>query len=630
MTLLALENGAGTGRILLGPITVTAGGNGTGQNGDVVMIGSATSGNSVSIAAVNNIESSKAPKNGIQGTLSATNNGLVVVTNTLGGLYVNSSNSLQAQDISLTAGGKGSISSAGTITASGTLSLTANTGTIGKGGLTISTPNVGVNSNGSVSLTSTLNGALSIVDGSTSSDFELNALSQVTVQNLTALDGSISVNSGAGTLTVTTGAQVQATNGGIILTNSDIANGDILIGDNSTIATGGKGDIVVIAIGPAPKKVTNTTAPVGVTVQTQGKGLAFFGPDPGVVATTTANVNAINKNVIFNNLSNNIATKKITLGSASTVTADPPSRSVSNMVLTTGTPGDIASLDNTVMMSEFDRIPTINDNASARALYNTTSASGFDNILNSFSNFANLISLNNAVPNTESLSEPMPYAEASACTTDLIVDADFVIEQESPLHEFATNNGAGVVTLMKAASGNRSTRHNLANGNGIFAPRFDTTIKTSMGSIELKAGAIALIMQSNEGLAVYDLHDECKNSIVINTGNKMFSLSPGRHLLISQHQNAAFESVNPLELVHYRKLNQLQLGNGYKAFTAEFAIPSACYAVKSLQQLMSSKHNEALGLARRIHKTTAIMMTIAPDCGDYVQYFNPRATAMVR
>lgn len=571
------------------------------------------------------IESSKAPKNGIQGTLSATGaNGAITVTNTLGGLYVNTSNSLQARDITLNAGGKGSIGSAGTITATGTLTLTSDTGTIGKGGLNISTPNLAVNSGGSASLNSTLNGALTLVDGlQTGSDFELNAIGQVTVQNVSVLDGSITINSGAGTLTVVANSTVQATNGGIILTNSDITNGDILIGDNSSVVTGGKGDNVIIAIGPAPKKGTNPTAPAGINVQTVGKGLAFFGPDTGVVATSTADVNAINKNVIFNNLSSNIATKKITLGTDSVVTADPPSRPVSNMVLTTSSLVGPDALESTVQMPDL-----ISEPATARM----DSANILGNIFNASSNVANLISLNNAVLNEDQPSistESFHSTDEGGRANDLIVDAAFVIERESPLHQFAAANGGSVVAL-EAPSGNRSSSHDMAYGNGLFAPNFDTTIKTSIGSVELKAGAVALIMQSNGGLSVYDLHDERKNSIVVNVGDKVFSLSPGHQVLISGHAKAAFESVNPLELVQYRNLNHTQLGNGHKAFTAEFSIPSACYAVKPLQQLMSSNHKDALGLAKRIHKTTAIMMSLSPDRGDYVQYFNPKATAMAR
>src|SRR5262249_28214415 len=116
----------------------------------------------------------------------------------------------------------------------------------------------------------------------------------------------------------------------------------------------------------------------------------------------------------------------------------------------------------------------------------------------------------------------------------------------------------------------RETRHqSLSQGNVIFAPVEDMIVETPHGTISLAAGAIALVMQSDSGLAVYDLHDQSKNAVVVTTRNKQLSLSPGRHATISSRSARSFDDINPIELVQYRGLTQCKLDNGWNVHTAE-------------------------------------------------------------
>jgi hypothetical protein len=136
-----------------------------------------------------------------------------------------------------------------------------------------------------------------------------------------------------------------------------------------------------------------------------------------------------------------------------------------------------------------------------------------------------------------------------------------------------------------------------------------------------------LITQSGSGLAVYNLHDNHKNSVVISVNGSNISLPPGRHAHISTQHKGVFADVNPIELVQHRDLQQSKLANGMRVYTSEFAIPSACYAVRSLKQLMTSNDVASKRIAKQIMKTSSVIMTLSPDRGDYVQHFNPRMTA---
>jgi hypothetical protein len=136
-------------------------------------------------------------------------------------------------------------------------------------------------------------------------------------------------------------------------------------------------------------------------------------------------------------------------------------------------------------------------------------------------------------------------------------------------------------------------------------------------------------MQTKNALSVYDLHDQNKNAVVINTRGKRISLSPGRHVLVSANVQHGFAHANQVELAQYRNIKQSKLEDA-SVFTTEFAIPSICYAVKPLKTLMASNQREANSIAKRIIKTTAVLSTIAPDRGDFVQFFKAQRTAMAK
>lgn len=164
----------------------------------------------------------------------------------------------------------------------------------------------------------------------------------------------------------------------------------------------------------------------------------------------------------------------------------------------------------------------------------------------------------------------------------------------------------------------------------IYAPTCDTTVETKHGTVTLAAGSITVIMQSETSLAVYDLHDEGKNDVVVHTGGQRICLSPGRHVTVTSHTPEDFASVNAIELVQHRSLNQSKLNNGWNTYTSEFSIPSACYAVKPLKRLMTSSDRDSKKVASRIVKTTAVLMTLRPDRGDFIQHFKPAISAMNR
>jgi hypothetical protein len=461
-------------------------------------------------------------------------------------------------------------------------------------------------------------------------DFTLTSANALTVAgSVTTDDGSIALTGGGALLTIANDADVLANNGGIVIANINTANGAVLIDDNATVVTDGKGDDVIIAIGPPPKKGTNPIGPVpppGINPDIQGKGNIFLGPVNGIdVPSGTSNVNAINKAVIFNNLSGNIGTFKITLGDNTTITADPPAKVASRFMPTFSTP----SIESPVIRSSssslaafntvdarfntaqaglndasFVGLTTSNVFGTATGFGITTSDDGMTADLSTATGLSTALGLDTAPGTASGTSfQNGPITVHENVTSDLTIDAILHSEKQEGQKKFVTE------------------------GNFVFAPTADTTVETPHGTLKLKAGSIALVMKVSEGLAVYNMHDQSKNAVVVTVGQKQLSLSPGRHVLIGNHAQNDYANANPLELVLHRGLKQSKLENGWTVYSSEFSIPSACYAVKPLTKLMKSTQPEARQLAKRLMKTTAVIMAISPDRGDYVQFFKRRMTA---
>lgn len=610
--------------VIQGDLDASAVGGGTG--GQIVLLS-----DNKKDFVVNN--GRRVPKNGISGTLTADGaSGRISVENLGGGVEIATQAAVDANTLEIHVNEKGTIKTGKDVVLTAqSLYLSSEFGAIGKKPLNVNAQFLTLNSSGSsVNVNNLFAGNTTLFFGSDAAeDFTLTTAGGLTVQDTTARNGDLSLTAGGGTLTIA--GHVQAINGGIVINNTNATTGDILIDDNSIVETSGKkGDDVIIAIGAVPKKGTNTTdIPLGISVDPQGtRGKAYFGPVGGVVATGSAVVNVINKDVIFNNASTGI--NKITVGNNVVITADPPSPSGANLrgasalmfgdVLTTapqtvapsvmtptqpgvGTPSTPDVTLNLAMMNNANAL-TVSSESQVNGAYgslntigNVPIATGDGGVISATvgSDTTKVVSLKQGTVRSDN-------GESGFSAGDLIVDAE--------LH-----------------NGGTESAHHLQSDKAIFAPTNDTVVETAHGSVKVAAGSVALITQSNSGLAVYNLHDNHKNSVVISVNGSNISLPPGRHAHISTQRKGVFADVNPIELVQHRDLQQSKLANGMRVYTSEFAIPSACYAVKSLKQLMTSSDVASKRIAKQIMKTSSVIMTLSPDRGDYVQHFNPRMTA---
>ncbi|MBX3149910.1 S-layer family protein [Candidatus Obscuribacterales bacterium] len=614
----ALGSGAAKGAVLQVSGDLRADNVGSGTGGQIYLL----SFNSKAFT----VNATKLPKFGTTGELSAGASGSIIVENVFGGVTIASNFVDDPGSLILGAGGKGSISTGKGVSLSAVsyISLASETGAIGKKPLMVAAPELTLISQGSVNVQSTYTGgALSLIAPVTKAgksltlsalsdvlivdsmdvmgDIDISTTGAIVVDNtIVTQSGSIALTAGSGTLDV--GSNITANNGGIVLANRDTVNGDVNIGA-VTVATAGKGDDVVIAIGAPPKKGTNTQAEPGFTVNPHGtKGVAYFGPAGGVVTPGTVDVNVINKDVIFNNLST--GGKLITVAGGATITADPPSR----------LGGSVATVSTTVSSHESSPDSSLISIPSNGNPENTSMLIGsltFDPSLR--------LSTSTQLSGTGAASKLTDNAwDRTGLTGGSLLNLS---ENRTAPHEPEDLKVDAVLCRLASDSAQEDR-------NFVFAPTSDITVKTKHGTVSIKAGSVALIMQSESVLSVYDLHDECKNAVTIRSGNAQLNLTPGRHVSISNQSQADFVDVNAVELVQYRGINRSQLQNGLTVYTSEFSIPSACYAVKPLAKLFGSKAPDARKLTNRLLKTTSVVMTLNPDRGDFIQYFKPRVAAM--
>ncbi len=170
----------------------------------------------------------------------------------------------------------------------------------------------------------------------------------------------------------------------------------------------------------------------------------------------------------------------------------------------------------------------------------------------------------------------------------------------------------------------RTIEHNervvISSGTILFVPFKTTTVETPNGIVHIDAKAVALVSSTDAGLAVYDLEDQHKGSVSVESNGHNVVLSPGRHVMITKHHGAEFAQINAVETIAHRNVQSI-VKNGHTAHTSEFSLLSALDTVKPLKALAMSKHVHAKQIADRMMKTTAIILQIGGTAGQYQHYF---------
>ncbi|MBX9951717.1 MAG: hypothetical protein K2Y39_21280 [Candidatus Obscuribacterales bacterium] len=599
--------------------SINASGVGSGLGGGIVLSSRSSTAFSV--------KSGVATKNGVLGDLSAFGStGFIAINNGLGGIKVIQNGAMNAPSILLVTGAKGSIlaNSGVVIDASSDLTMIASgTGAIGgKVPLLTNTPDLVAQSNGIVGITSLFtSAALTVHDSFGQKGFTLNSNSDTKLFDITAAAGSIVISQNLGSLLeVVDSGLLTAVNGGITLQNNNTVTGSIRVGQNATVQTLGKGKPVNIVFGPVLKTGTNPvppgTAPAGIDAQFSGRGIIYFGPTGTVTSEGLATVNAKGVNVVFNSINN----RPIILGDQSLVLADPPVR------------------EPRVSAAQIQAVPAIGvgSTESSNALaskgivatseYNTFTA---DLSIPKLDSSAQVQSANNATLMTASNASILSGALVDAMDNDdsfavgfarFTRETDGVICSDSPLLSGKVSGDSSVKFIPLGE------KARLDSGNMLIVPFRDTVVETPFGCVHVGSRAVVLVSASAAGLAVYDVDDKRKGSVVVESNGHSIVLSPGRHAMVTPHHQAEFAQINAIESIAHRNLST-EIKNGTRAHISEFSVISAMDSVLPLKTMFKSYHPQGKQAAGHMLKTAAIVLQMN-GAGQYQHYFKPRLTAM--
>ena len=500
-------------------------------------------------------------------------NGLINVSDAFtGGISVNSA-----------------LSSVGTLTYSGS-SKTTFTGDISAAaGVSIKT------TAGGASFTGNITGSQIAIATAGATDFAAN-------KNVSATSGAISVTQNTGNMNIGAGAKFSATSTDgsakiTLLEKANVTGAGITIGDGAQLLTsagavkgGSSGQISIVIGSSVPAKVAGTQ-PANTNVDTSkaanpAVNKVYWGTNSAKVLTPGSNLNnlAIVGDTAIQFSAGTIA--PITLAGNTQITADPPvgASTAPALILQSGTASFASS--HRFVGSDAGKMPALPGSEAGRAMQ---------------------------IPGTAA------FQVASKAPPMILTTA-----HPKVLEGGIQNNDAWHRPYNNI---NETSAIQITDGGQVYAPQEDTRIETAFGTIDIDAGSFAMVFSSADSVAIFNLDDMHRDAVRIQAADRKLSIAPGRHLLITKGSVKSFDEANPVESICYRKVNDVEVGAGFRGFSAEFSIPSAINAIRPLKQLLNSKTAQGMKLRSHLLKTVAAMLQMKPGSERFQQVLRPRVTA---
>lgn len=456
----------------------------------------------------------------------------------------------------------------------------------------------------------------------------------------------------------------------ILIQIADASNtkNKISLGANTTLqtfASPGSGDIT-ISFGTV-SMVAGTQPAKGVTAQLLG-GSIFWG-QAGITAKGSNTVIAKDADVIF---SNSTSAKNISLGGNVIIFADPPPEGSAPSMLSRaetfasalaevmGASQVPSSLTGGLSQSsQFGQSDSSSQSSRSAMLGNATSG-----MMSGFTGFdtSSLIGGNDAIAGSPlSVSGIMDGAQVQTAlntvnqsqlnlitveqATDvasLVADDSYVISRgpstsfhsgsicaEDAVYNAISEGGVEACPALAGVTKTVLSNHVEApRGKTLFVPNAQMTVSTRFGDVELSGGSVVLISNESNGIAIYNVCDQSKNSVALNVAGQKMTVSPGRHLLVTQDRSSDFASVNHVESVMHRNVETASLSSTLTVHSSEFSVPSAMSGVLPLRALVESKHPDARKIAQKVVKTTAVLLHLGVNSGEFQHFVKPRMTAL--
>lgn len=170
--------------------------------------------------------------------------------------------------------------------------------------------------------------------------------------------------------------------------------------------------------------------------------------------------------------------------------------------------------------------------------------------------------------------------------------------QDTGLQGLANNSN---VNLLPNPEGNLLS---LPSGNAFLLPDHDIQVQTPNSIVKVAAGAAVMIFQTENGISVFNLHDNKAGDVAITVGDETQEIGVGRQLTVSTNHDGKADSVPGA--VGHRNSTHGQVSSR-SALSSEFSLAAALSNFTGLRRLRNSSDPEERRKADKILKTAAAL-----------------------
>ncbi|MBX9878974.1 MAG: hypothetical protein K2Y22_11000 [Candidatus Obscuribacterales bacterium] len=560
-------------------LQVATTGNGYIQSTGSVYVVQPTSGNTLSIQSGGQLE--------VGSTINAT-----TLTLASAGTIIITGN-ITATTATLNGSGNGNILRNGGVITATTLALSTGSGTIGTSSNKISTTatSISVSNTGGLHLNSTNTGTVTLTSiasgyadvsvagamdatGDVNGTFgvELNSSGAMTVNDVAATNGSVSLTADGGTLTIAAGAVVRADEGNLNIRQNDTTNGYILIDAGANIGAftvgtpnASKGN-VTITIGAPPSTPTAGSTPSNVTEYIVAGGQIFYGANGIDAQPSTNTLNAIGGTMIFDTGSR--SSSAITLGGGVTITADPPLLPDDSLV--PGGPDAGINLGFSDIVIESHHLD--------------------GNYINPF---LQPIAYTPSIAPDEEILEPIKGMARTEFGTSTIRHSQF---SKFNLEEGYVSHSSGDILVETKSDAVR--------------------IVAGKHSVQIAPNTVVLISKEAQLIKVRPLYETSSNAVRVSTGNMSTRVFAGQELILAEDEDSLKQTLGN-DSIGRRKTHMDPIPNNGIIHRCEVSPISLIENNYILTKLIQSTHERDKQVTKKLVKMAACMMSVTNSHGPY-------------
>ena len=159
--------------------------------------------------------------------------------------------------------------------------------------------------------------------------------------------------------------------------------------------------------------------------------------------------------------------------------------------------------------------------------------------------------------------------------------------------------------------GSADNQQSLFSGNGLFSPKQDMLVQTSLGSVQIGADSVVLVLQNEHGMSIFNFHDSQTGDVKVAVNGQSVTLAPGQQLFVTKDTNAKFDDINKTG-IGTRNVSETTAGDA-KLFQTEFSMTAALTKLPALKQLVHSSDKKDRAKASKILKTAAAMSIVGQN-----------------